>query len=244
MSLTAKERTCYEHPQLWSWWSADNLVDGSGNYADKGPRGINWKQATVGSQPAVVNNWRGLTGINACTFDGAATVIPLNGRCPAGPISIVALLDLDSTVGGGDNINRCVAATQTAHVVTIVTKFREINRTFKLFCRNSSSAATGASAVSVPILVTWVSDPIAKTLGVRINGGVFATAASTTTSEHFATSLQLGAAGGNDLAIAEYYKGNISEVMVYNCALSASQFSQQLYDAEHNLAARGGLTIP
>jgi hypothetical protein len=244
-SVTEGEELIYEDSALHCWLTADNLVDGAGNYADRGPRGFNGLQATPALQPPIFNN--ATTGRNAWTFDGVSgCLIVLNALLPPSPLTIVSVCDIDPGVATGDNMEHAIAGSTLSSATAQRYGLEMLNRGFRVFNRNGASTTTAAHPVSTPQLVIGIFDPANQTYGVRVNGTSTLMAAQSVNNvvANADVTMSIGSANIRLAAAASQYKGHIYEVLVFNGALTDPVAAARLAVIEATLKAKHGIVAP
>jgi hypothetical protein len=244
-SVTEGEELIFEDPHLYSWLAADIAVDGAGNYADRGPRGIGGLQANASLQPPIWNN--ASLGRNAWAFDGAAGCsIPLNGFLPPSPLTIAAVVDIDPAVTTGDNVGHPIAGSTLSSASAQRYAVQMINRGFRIFNRNGASTTTAAHPVSTPELVLGIFDPANQSFGVRVNGTSTLSAGQNVNSVVANADVTMAVGWANVMLgqPAQQYKGHIYEVLIFNAALTDPANAGRLALLEATLKAKYGIVAP
>ena len=238
------EEQVRDDPYLISWLTADTLVDGSGVYADRGPAGNNGLQATSALQPPVVANADGL-GHSAWSFDGAsACCIPLNFNLPPGPMTVVAVADIDPSVTTGDGLTHPLVGSMLS---TVSNRWAlEMNmRQFAMFNRTARQTSAGTHAVSTPHLAMGVLDPIGLQYGVRVNGTntLYTASANADVNTYIGNSDVTGQIGlGNYAGATKQYKGKVYEVLIFRAPLTNTVHASRLARIEEVLKRKHGIT--
>lgn len=227
------ERTLYESPRLWSWFSAANW-DTVNTFIDKSSRNHNWVQPSGTNLPSEDSNWFKL-GLKARKFDGTDDFISADHFAPMGAFSCVVLGDMDVGWSSGDNLTRPFLAGVNGTGTTQIFSFHGINRKIQISSQGTSTAQSGLVTLGSPTVFTFVVDPINKELACRINGGSWVSVAMPVAAIPIRKEYQLGARLGNGATRAGFFRSTIVESMIFDCSLKDSRYSTLLTDAENTL---------
>lgn len=239
------ERTLYESPEIWSWWTArsSNFDSGTGIFTDRGPRGNNWIQATAGNLPSLVTNWKG-TGLDARSFDNTDDWIDASHNGPLGCFSAVILGEIDTGWSAGDNADKVWLGTQSGTGTSQQFRFTGVNRKLRVDSQGTSSAQTAALTQNVAKVITFVIDPTNKEMACRFDGGSWTSVALPVAGIPVLKQYEIGARAGNGATRTAFMRAPVAEIIIFQCSLKEARFASLLSDAEHTLATMGGVTIP
>jgi hypothetical protein len=194
-------------PSLHSWFNADPALfnAGTGVYADKGPRGNNWKNTTSSQRPTLTANWRS-TGQPALTFDGVDDRIPADHVTPVGPITVVAVVDIVGVAG-----SPCIVGNNSGSTYQGLKLYTNANRPL-FYSRSAQAFIPSAPSANVPHIFVGNLDPMGGTVNISADGGSWVTTAIGASSVNFGSTLQIGA---YQLPTTDLWTGSVADVLIF-----------------------------